>query len=56
MYLADAPENAWDPLLKRLHSMQRKALLVRLEPTPGAVNGHSGHFEIVLGRTARQPA
>jgi protocatechuate 3,4-dioxygenase beta subunit len=47
MYLADAPENAGDFLVRRLDAEARARLMVKLEPAAGG-QGKQARFDIVL--------
>lgn len=50
MYLAGAPENAGDFLLRRVTDRRlRDALIVALEPSPNAGSELAGRFDVVLG-------
>jgi protocatechuate 3,4-dioxygenase beta subunit len=50
MYLAGAPENAGDFLLRRVTDRKlRDALIVALEPSPNAGSELAAHFDVVLG-------
>lgn len=58
MYLAGAPENASDFLLRALRDRRaRDSLVVALTPSPHAGSALAGRFDIVLGRTpvTREP-
>ena len=57
MYLAGAPENARDFLLRGVTDRKaREALIVTLEPSPASDGELSGRFDIVLGGPLLSPA